>query len=214
MKRLVALVGCAVFLLVLAGCKQQDERMSSQPQLESKTQDEVLHEVWDGEPQDEVLPDFFGDQTQRSVFPEFLVGTWKADRYDWAFKFEPDGSISHLVHMLWALRIDVKEGGVYVKSKFEDSYAVFVIGPCEADYNPTTRELSVKIIMDYYEIKTPVGSLEGRSEDYFQGPVSEDGKTWKVEWRNYGYLDGATLPDIDYIDANPEPLVFTKLDIK
>ena len=195
MKQLVVLVGCCVFLLVPAGCQNAGR---------------ARKDVDPGTPRGgvDVIVEGGGE------FPEFLVGQWKADQYNWAFKFEPDGSISSIVHNIWALEIDLDEGGFYTEGPDENSYAVFIMGPCEADYNPATRELSVKIIMDRYEIKLPVGSLEGRSEDYFDGPVSKDGMKWNVRWREYGYLEDATPPDVNYIDAHPEPLVFTKLNIK
>jgi hypothetical protein len=73
--------------------------------------------------------------------------------------------------------------------------------------------IKVKIIVDYFIMKLPAGELEGRIEDYFEGPVSVDGKTWKANWWNFGWLKGATPPDINEIMANPETLVFTKLDL-
>ena len=145
-------------------------------------------------------------------FPEFLVGTWKADKHDWAVVFASDGSISSVVHTLWALPISVEEGGVYLEGKEPGTFALFVIGECEASYNPTTRELSSRIILDAFEINMPNTNYKGKSEDHFVGPVSEDGKTWSVEWRGYGYLEDASPPDVNYIDANPELLVFSKID--
>jgi hypothetical protein len=72
--------------------------------------------------------------------------------------------------------------------------------------------IKVKIILDYYIMKLPGGELEGRAEDYFDGPVSEDGKTWTVKWREYSWLKGATPPDPNVIEANPTELIFSKLD--
>jgi len=147
-------------------------------------------------------------------FPEFLAGTWKADKYDWQIRFESDGRISSIVHHIWALPIDIDEGGYYVEGPDEGTYALFAIGPCEAEYDKRTRELNVEIILEHYSIKLPQGSLEGRSHDYFKGSVSEDGKTWNAGWKNYVWLDGATPPDANQIEANPVPLVFTKIDAK
>lgn len=185
MKRLAVLAGFAVFLLGLAGCGQQKKLESES--LEAKSREE-------------------------NVLPEFLVGKWKADRHDWVFTFELGGRISSIVHDIWALPIDLEEGGYYIEGPDPNTYAVFIMGPCEIEYEPATRELSVKIIMDMYEIKTPAGTLSGRREDYFDGPVSEDGRTWHARWRAYEYLEGAAPPDIDYVDAHPESLVFTKVD--
>jgi hypothetical protein len=144
-------------------------------------------------------------------FPEFLAGTWKADKYNWQIRFEKDGRISAIVHNIWALPIDINEGGFFTEGPDEGTHALFIIGPCEAEYDANTCELHVKIVLDHFSIKLPQGSLEGRSEDFFEGPVSEDGTTWKAEWKNYGWLEGADPPDANLIEANPIPLVFTKV---
>ncbi len=189
MKRLVVLVGCCVFLLAVAGCGRQNEKISGQPQLES--------ESWE------------------SAFPEVMVGVWEVvvNEYSgskWGIKFEPDGSISKIIHSL-AGPVDVVEGGAYAER--DDSYYVFVMGPCEANYEPQTGMLKVEIIVDHYTMKIPAGVLEGRIEDYIEGPVSEDGKTWRAKWVSLGWLEGSDPPPIDILKANPTPLVFTKVDL-
>ena len=66
MKNLLFLI--SGLMLLFGGCSPQSEKISSQPQLESETQQEVLYEVWDGEPPDgEALPDFFPDLPQRVI---------------------------------------------------------------------------------------------------------------------------------------------------
>ena len=144
-------------------------------------------------------------------FPEFLAGIWKADQHDWVIRFEADGRISGIVHHLWALPIDMNEGGFFTKGPEEGTHALFVMGPCEAEYDVNTRGLKVKLILDHYSIKLPQGSFEGKSHDFFEGEVSEDGTTWKAGWKHYGWLEGAKEPDPNEIEANPVPLVFTKV---
>lgn len=223
MKQLVMLAGFAVILLGLGGCGQQNEKISGQPltpaggqELQSKPQEEVLPKVWDGEPPDEeAIPDFFPDQTQTSAFPESMVGVWEAEVSEiskWGIKFEPDGSILKIIHSL-AGPVKLSEGGVNAEGP-EGSYYNFVMGPCEARYIPETGMIKVKIIVDYFIMKlSDGGELEGRMEDYIEGPVSEDGKTWNVKWWNFGWVKDAAPPDINLTKANPEPLVFTKLDL-
>jgi len=214
MKQLVVLAGYAVFLLGIAGCGQQSEKISSQPQLESKIGEEVLYENWDGEAYEDPFPDFFGDQSQRGAFPESMVGVWEAEVSSlgkWGIKFEPDGSINKIIHSL-AGPVNVTEGGVSAEGP-DDSYYDFVMGPCEARYIPKTRMIKVKITVDYFIMKIPAGELEGRIEDYFEGPVSEDGKTWKANLLNFCWVKGAAIPEPNLIKAYPEPLVFTKLDL-
>lgn len=211
MNKISAVFGCLVFVLVFVGCGQQSGKISGQPQLESKIQGS---EVWDGEPSaDDALPDFFGNQAQWGAFPESMVGVWEAsvDKYKWGIKFEPDGSILRLEH-IFAGKVKMEEEGIYMEGPDEGTFAVFIMGPCEARYIPETRMIKVKIILDYYIMELPGGELEGRAEDYFEGPVSEDGKTWTVEWREYSWLKGATPPDPNLIEANPVELIFSKLD--
>jgi hypothetical protein len=142
--------------------------------------------------------------------PAFLAGKWVSDRGNWSIELSEDGSIPLVFHPIWKETMSVKEGGYYVEGP-EDSYAYFIFGQCSADYDSDTRNLKVKIILDSYEVRIPPESLAGRCEDYFQGHVSKDGKTWHADWREYGYIDGATEPDRKKIDKNPEKLVFTKL---
>jgi hypothetical protein len=184
MKRLIVLAGFAVVLAGLVGCQDGDRVNEANVDVEEQ-------------------------------FPEFLAGVWEAEMTDskWAFQFEGDGSISKITHVL-AGEVDLEEGAVYLEGREPGTYAVFAMGPCEAEYDANTRELSVKIILEHYAMKLPQGTLEGKSHDYFQGPVSEDGKTWNAGWKNYAWLEGAAPPDANEIEANPVPLVFTKLDIK
>ncbi|MHC4692933.1 MAG: hypothetical protein ACYS67_09335 [Planctomycetota bacterium] len=168
-----------------------------------------------------VLMGIFGCQNDEKViktetdgdkqFPDFLVGVWKSDHSNWGFKFEGDGSISKLEHSL-GLMMKVEEGVLYEEG-IEGSTGVYILGPCEADYDPQTRELKVMIILEYFRMEMPIGVLEGSSKDYFSGPVSEDGKVWRVKWLNYSLLEGADRPDPNIIEANPIPLVFTPLEI-
>jgi hypothetical protein len=148
-----------------------------------------------------------------SKFPDFLVGVWEANEFNWGFKFEPDGKISKLTHTM-GVPINVAEGGYDSENKENKSSGTFVLGPCNANYDPKTGILKVSIILDYYRIEIPTGVLEGSSKDLFEGPVSEKDLTWKTNWRGYSILEGASLPDANLIDANPVKLVFKKLDLE
>lgn len=157
----------------------------------------------------------WGGKTGDGVFPEVMVGVWEAEvtrDSKWGIKFEPDGSILKVIHSL-AGPVKLSEDGVYLEGPEPDTYAVFIMGPCEAKYYPETNELRVKIVLEHYEMKMPSGVLEGRIESYFSGPVSKDGKTWEVDWLNYAWLEGAVAPDPNIIEANPAKLIFSKLDL-
>jgi hypothetical protein len=178
--------------LAFVGCDERDE-MAPQPRQNSDI------------------------QSNKDAFPDFLVGVWeiKEGEYKdkWGFKFEPDGSISKLIHLV-AGEVRMEEGGSQLEGREEGSYAVFVMGPYSVDYTASSRELDVRVTLEHFRMEMPIGVLEGSTDDYFRGTVSEDGKTWKVNWISYGYLEGADDPDPNVVEANPVPLVFTKSDIK
>jgi hypothetical protein len=197
MNKILVMLGCFVFVSAFGGCGRQGGKISSQPQLQSKTQEDVSPKVWDGEPPaNDALPDFFGDQSEKSAFPESMVGVWEVvvDEYSgskWGIKFEPDGSINKITHSVVG-PVNVTEGGVDAGT--EEAYYIFIMGPCEAMYIPETRMIKVEIIVDYFIVKLPAGELEGRMEDYFEGPVSEDGMIWTASWRHFSWLKGAAPP--------------------
>lgn len=152
---------------------------------------------------------------QQNAFPEVMVGIWQAEvnRWgDWGIKFEPDGSIRKIIHPV-AGPVRLGEGGVYLEGKQPDSHAIFVMGPVEAKYHPRTEQLQVTVILDHFEMKLPGGELKGKIESYFTGPISKDGQTWNAELVEFGWLEGASDPDIEAIKANPAKMVFTKVDV-
>lgn len=147
-------------------------------------------------------------------FPPQMVGTWACqygplDNQRWQLTFEKDGVISKMHHFVFG-PVVVNDGGDYREGPDPGTYMVFALGPVETEYDSVSKIIKVKIIIDDYEMKLPQSSLEGRMIDTLIGSASKDGKTWQVEWRNYGWLKGATEPPIDIIDANPQILPFQK----
>lgn len=155
-----------------------------------------------------------GGEEQKAEFPGVMVGSWEAEvnwLSKWRIKFEPDGSIKNIIHSM-AGPVDITEGGV-AWGVWGGGHNTFAMGPCEARYIPKTHVLRVKIILDHFVFEVPNGSvLEGGVEDYFEGPVSEDGKTWTVEWINHSWLEKDGPPDPNDIATVIERLTFTKLD--
>jgi hypothetical protein len=204
----VVLAGIGCVLMFLAGCGGQDGKTS--PTWDPNA-------VWDGNlPAQDAIPDFFEGQPAGGVFPKSMAGLWEAGVNEttgskWGIKFEPDGSVKNITHF-FAGRIDIAKGGSEGTGPDPGTYYTFAMGPCEARYIPKTRMIKVKIVVDYFIMKLPGNELEGRIEDYFEGPVSKDGKTWNVKWRDFGWIKGATIPNPDVIKANPETLVFKKID--
>jgi hypothetical protein len=216
----LAVIGCV--LVFLAGCKKPNVKQSIQTtdsNAPAAGEAGSLTAVWDGSPpKGEAMPDFFEGQPAGKVFPESMVGVWevvmdKEKGSKWGIKFEPDGSIKKIIHSL-AGPVKIADGGVGGTGPDESTYYLFAMGPCESRYMPDKRTIKVKIILDYFIMKSPDGELEGRIEDYFEGPVCEDGKTWNVKWWSFGWLKDAAVPDINLTKANPEPLVFEKVEIK
>lgn len=144
-----------------------------------------------------------------------IAGVWEAEsgRITWGFKMEPDGTITKVIHSM-AGPMNVSEGAVSIEGPEPNTYAFFVLGPYDVQYDKESRKLDLRIRLDQYYMKLPAGELLGRTEDRFTGIVSQNGKTWPVEWRSYGWLEGAAEPDVKEIDSNPEELVFRKVDIE
>jgi hypothetical protein len=91
---------------------------------------------------------------------------------------------------------------------------MFIMGPCETSFNNKTNEFIVRIVLEEFTMKLPQGEIKGKSDDYFKGPVSKDGRTWNARWFGYSSLEGGSLPDINEINANPVELVFKKYGLK
>lgn len=147
-----------------------------------------------------------GHVEQTEQFPEVMVGYWQAEngRARWAFKLEPDGSISEITHYI-AGEVNLREGGTYLDLPEKNISADFVMGPCDAVFNADTKELKVSIVLDYYRMQALDAVLEGRSEDYFRGHISENGKKWHAVWQSHQSSEVKTLP------VRELPLTFKKI---
>lgn len=147
-------------------------------------------------------------------FPAPLAGTWKADRDGWEFTLAPDGSISSAVISLG--RVRVVPGRTTAVPTKTGSQATFTPGPWTAQYDPGTRELTVRITMAHIRADLGGNLLEGSSTDVFTGPVSPADGTWKVEWTTFTHYT-ARSPEgkssdlsTDPIYGETYPLTFTK----
>lgn len=118
-------------------------------------------------------------------FPEFVVGRWKADKRGWEFVFEPDGTISSMVHTMG--RIQLKAARVTKVPMKLGGKGIFEPGQWMVHYAPAGRELTVKISLKNFYVELGKGVLEGKSTDVFAGPVSQDGQVWQVDWVSFPY---------------------------
>ncbi|OHB57096.1 MAG: hypothetical protein A2Y07_10045 [Planctomycetes bacterium GWF2_50_10] len=151
---------------------------------------------------------------REAYFPPQMIGVWEVQvgplsTQKWELKFDKDGTIPEMFHYV-AGRVIVKEGGIMGEGPDPNTYFAFDLGPVETGYDPNSEIIKVRIVIKDYELKFPKDSLKGRMEDTLVGKASKDGKTWEVEWRSYGWLEGATDPDIENINRNPEKIVFNK----
>ena len=171
--------------------------------------------IWDGSiPEGGAIPDFFeGMPPHGGEFPKSMAGIWEAEIPDvlWDIKFEPSGSILRIVHAVVG-EVDISQGAVEGNIPDKALITSFIWAPASRDMTPMGGLVRVKIVVDYFIINFPAGTIEGRMEDYFEGFVSEDGNRWDTMWYSFGWLKGARPPNIKEIKAHPMPLVFIKLD--
>ena len=109
-------------------------------------------------------------------FPDFLVGTWKAEEGGWEFVFEPDGKISSAIVSIGRVKLQPdKTTTVPMQMGGKGFYKP---GLWSVQYSHKQRELVVEIAIDHFRIELGNDVIEGRTRDFFVGPVSTDGKSW------------------------------------
>ena len=135
-------------------------------------------------------------------FPTSLAGRWQANQHGWEFEFEPDGRIASATLSLGRVRI--VPGKTTTMPTKSGRQAVFTPGPWTVHYIPSTRELTVEIIMDHVRVEMGGNILEGSSTDTFVGPVSASNRTWQVQWTTFTrYL--AHRPDGASVNLSTDP---------
>ena len=140
-------------------------------------------------------------------FQKFMAGTWKADKGYWEITFAADGTIPSYRNN-FNVKVVIAEGGGSTKPETGPMIEC-VTGPCEANYNPMTKEVIVSLITDYYRIHFPQGDIEGNCVDKFVGKVSPQEKLWHVTWTMFHEI--AHMDPMDPADAPPKQLTFTKI---
>ncbi len=148
MKRILILLCCVFFCLILAGCQNARKQGSGV---------EVIIE---------------GD----GKFPEFLVGTWRANKDNWEFVFEADGTISSAVISLG--RVEIRPGQITTIPTKKGGKGVFEPGQWLVHYAPAERQLTVKISLEHFRMEMGGQAIEGKDTNIFAGKVDEDGTWW------------------------------------
>lgn len=147
-------------------------------------------------------------------FPEKMAGRWVAESEFWQLLFDDDGSILKAHIALGGIEVfPGKTTEIEIHSGGQASYEP---GLWMVDYDPETRILRVEIniLQFYHEIQTDV--LMGDSRDILIGKVSEDYKSWEVDWYNGGLLLAIILGEPKEMESIEEPefrksLVFNKV---
>jgi len=145
----------------------------------------------------------------KSVFPAELAGTWRTDDGKWQMSFNPDGSLHSIKYHFNAEPMLISEGGGsdYFKDKPESVRSIYIFGENSVRYDEKTLELTVEVAIERFEIKRPMGKLEGNMMDRFTGAVSSDKKTWTAVWNNQ-----TTFKDIEIASPVPQELVFRRIE--
>ncbi len=135
-------------------------------------------------------------------FPSSLAGRWQANQHGWEFEFEPDGRIASATLSLGRVRV-VPSKTTMMPTK-TGQQAVFTPGPWTVHYIPSTRELTVEIIMDHVRVEMGGNILEGSSTDTFVGPISASNRTWQVQWTTFTRYVAHT-PDGASVNLSTDP---------
>ncbi len=149
-------------------------------------------------------------------FPSSLAGRWKARQHGWEFEIAPDGRISLAILSLG--RVRVVPGKTTTLPTQSGDKAVFTPGLWTVHYLPSTRELTVRITMDYVRVEMAGNILEGSSTDVFAGPVAPNDHTWETQWTTFtrytAHASDNSSFDLSTDPTNGEtrPLVFEKTE--
>jgi hypothetical protein len=135
-------------------------------------------------------------------FPRSLAGRWQASQQGWEFEFEPDGRIAAAILSLG--RVRVVPGRTTTMPTKSGHQAVFTPGPWTVHYMPSTRELTVEIVMDHVRVEMGGNILEGSSTDTFVGPVAASNRTWPVQWTTFTRYVAHT-PDGASVNLSTDP---------
>jgi hypothetical protein len=157
MKQSLALLGCAILLLVFSGCQQLGRSNSNA----------------------DVIVEGGGK------FPKSLAGTWEANNKNdlnyWKIVFEPDGKVSSAILPLGEVEVKPNRTTEAKGPKGESGF--YEAGDFTVDYKPQGRELAVNIEIKQFYLERLIEwnvILKGSWEYFVAGNISEDGKTWQA----------------------------------
>lgn len=179
MIRTEILIGIVILLLSVTGCQEVEK------------QDAVKYDMIPGKM--EVIVE--GD----GAFPDFLVGNWKGNKNEWAIVFASDGSLTKVRIALG--RTILRPGQKTVLPTRGGGKAVYIPGNWTVAYTPETRELIVRIIVNYIRIEMGPKALIGKQEYTLEGTVNEDGNVWETAVSDF--------PEFELLPNRPEDMPYT-----
>lgn len=113
-------------------------------------------------------------------FPTALAGRWRADRHGWEIVFDPDGRITSAVLSLG--RVEITPGATTTVPTRGGGEGTFRPGTWMVHYEPETKQLTVRIVMDDVRVEMGDNVLEGKSTDTFLGQISATDGLWQTQW--------------------------------
>ena len=121
-------------------------------------------------------------QPERQTLPSFIAGTWQERNSVWRMAIEPDGTVSLVNHPF--IPGDFRPHKTTRQEMKDGKFSTYTGGDFTAGYDPNTRELSVFIETRKLHLEIMGSQINGKTQDRFIGPVSEDGKVWRCGWYN------------------------------
>ena len=117
-----------------------------------------------------------------------LAGVWSEMEHDWVIKMADDGTISE-VYRSDGLHMDLSVKGVQQEMQDENLFIQYIYGKCWWTYDQNTRILKATVTIDNFYVSAGEAELNCAIIDEFEGPVAEDGSTWKPQWTTKNILD-------------------------
>ncbi len=152
--------------------------------------------------------------TGRETFPKELAGRWVAPSQDfWVFEFDRDGTISGAAIGMGG--VEIVPGSISKFPARHGGLGVFQPGTWTVRYDEESRELSVEVIIEHFNLDTRGGhALEGSTTDLLIGPVTADYSTWEADLFSKEKLtafipEATTFSDISEFEFKKK-VVFTK----
>ena len=140
-------------------------------------------------------------------FQKFMAGTWKADQGYWEITFAADGTIPSFRNN-FDVQVVIAEGGGSIIPE-TGPIIECVSGPCQANFDPLTKELNVSLSLEHFRIQFPQGDIQGKCVDTFVGKVSPQEKLWHATWTMDHEI--SHLDPVDPSEIPPKQLTISKI---